>query len=70
MKCQCEHAAHFLEHERVQRVPAPLTPNGNPGHRYGQDFSDLFIVGVRTPYGTFSVCKDCARDCYQDYERI
>lgn len=51
--CECEHAAHF---ERDKR-----TPNGNPGHKWGAKFATR--VPVKTPYGTFHVCVDCASDC-------
>lgn len=39
------------------------TPNGNPGHKYGVRFHELAVVNVKTPYGTFRVCRDCADDC-------
>lgn len=60
MECECEHAAHFPEDKK-------LTLNGNPGHKYGAKFSPDYIVPVKTPYGIFRVCKDCANDCYQHF---
>lgn len=59
MKCECEHAAHF--HDEGKK-----TPFGNPGHKYGQDFHKL--ESVKTPYGTFKVCVDCAVDCLNEYK--
>lgn len=61
--CECEHAAHMHDEE-----PRKNTPNGNPGHRYAQIFSPLYILKVRTEFGTFRVCKDCAKDCLGHYE--
>lgn len=51
--CECEHAAHLYAGE--------LTPHGNPGHKYMQRFMQL--APVKTAYGTFRVCPDCAKDC-------
>lgn len=56
--CQCEHTAHIAERA--------MTPNGNPGHRYGVNFFDTNLTTVKTPYGTFRVCRDCRADCFQD----
>lgn len=56
-KCECEHEAHFGDGN---------TPNGNHGHKYGVYFAHHYIVPVKTAYGTFNVCKDCAGDCYSD----
>lgn len=61
--CQCEHVAHLDYDKR----PQPLTPNGNPSHKYGARFHDSYLGGVETPYGKFVVCKDCARDCLAEY---
>lgn len=55
-KCQCEHISHFETDKQ--------TPNGNPGHDYGQGFHMLFVKQTR--YGNFAVCKDCLHDCMQD----
>jgi hypothetical protein len=55
--CLCEHIAHSDRNER--------TPNGNPGHTYGARYHPTFLVNVKTPYGTFLVCKDCAKDCHR-----
>lgn len=54
--CECEHAAHV---DRNRRTPA-----GNPGHRYGAPFFNL--KRVRTVFGHFDVCEDCARDCLSE----
>jgi hypothetical protein len=59
MKCECEHESHFGE---------SYTPNGNPGHSYGARFSENFLRKVQTPYGQFTVCTDCANDCYHPDE--
>jgi hypothetical protein len=53
--CECEHVSHF---DKKKRSPA-----GNPNHRYGTKFAESFITPVKTPYGTFHVCDDCAKDC-------
>jgi len=52
--CECEHISH-IERDR-------LTPNGNPGHKYGQSF--YAIEPVKTICGTFHLCKDCREDCF------
>jgi len=57
--CECEHIAHFADEKRK-------TPNGNPGHVYGQPFVETSLVNKGTPYGKFLVCKDCASDCLFD----
>lgn len=54
-KCECEHESHFCYAN---------TPNGNPAHKYGVYYAQSFITPVKTPFGTFNVCKDCAEDCY------
>ena len=59
-KCKCEHSGHFGD----------KTPNGNPGHKYEASFMPSFLVAVHSPYGDFIVCKDCAKDCYQDCPEI
>jgi len=56
--CECEHVAHF---ERT------LTPHGNAGHKYGARFVPAVIVSVKTPVGTFKVCRDCEDDCLHLY---
>lgn len=58
-QCQCEHIAHFESDKR--------TPNGNPSHRADSFFHLDFIEPVKTPYGTFHVCRDCANDCYETW---
>jgi hypothetical protein len=55
--CECEHVSHF-EHDK-------RSPNGNPTHKYGQKFYEHHMTIVKTEYGTFHVCKDCANDCHQ-----
>jgi len=60
--CECEHVCH--EHGG----PFKLSPNGNPGHKYGASkFAAGFIIPVKTSCGTFNVCKDCAEDCLFEY---
>lgn len=66
--CECEHAAHFPED--VPETGVTHTPNGNPAHNYGAVFVESNVVGVRTPYGIFHVCRDCAADCYQNYHQV
>ena len=51
--CECEHISH-LEYEK--------TPNGKEGHDYG--IKSTILIPVKTPFGTFNVCPDCANDCY------
>lgn len=65
--CECEHAAHFPEDAYPNIVK---TPNGNHAHNYGAIFLHAGIVGVRTPYGVFHVCRDCAGDCYQNFPQV
>lgn len=61
--CECEHSCHFHD-------TGKLSPNGNPGHRYGQPFAESYIVRVRTDGQTERVCKDCANDCRVHGERL
>ena len=58
--CECEHKAH---------TERGTTPNGNPGHRYGQGFTFRSLVPVATPYGTLVTCEDCAKDCMAEFPR-
>ena len=58
-KCECEHASHF-DHSK-------FSPNGNPNHKYGIKYNDKFIQSIKTPFGTFNVCRDCAKDCYAEF---
>lgn len=58
--CQCEHRCHESSGKRT--VPAPLSPAGNPGHRYGAKFYD--VQPVITTYGKFNLCRDCREDCH------
>jgi len=61
--CECEHSSHFYRTggERT------LSPYGNPTHKYGVKFNSTILRGVKTPFGTFNVCKDCATDCLDAY---
>jgi hypothetical protein len=61
MSCECEHAAH------LDKTHTILTPNTDPGHRYGMAFYPHCMVTVQTPYGKFRVCQSCAADCYQGF---
>ena len=60
-QCQCEHACH----DSYQSRPGALikSPNGNPGHRYGQKFEERALKSVKTAWGTFEVCPSCLGDC-------
>lgn len=57
--CQCEHGSHFLNGD----YGATQTPNGNPGHAFGIKYFERYLRIVKTTYGRFEVCKDCAEDC-------
>lgn len=57
--CECEHIAHL--------EPGRYTPNGNPGHKYGQRFVQGQLTPVKTDCGTFKVCPSCKVDCLQHY---
>jgi hypothetical protein len=57
-KCECEHESHFC---------FAHTPNNNPAHKYGVHFAKNYMVRKITPYGIFTVCSDCANDCYAQY---
>ena len=59
MDCECEHVCHMDTSKR--------SPLGNPGHKYGAKFHSLYCEQIKTPYGTFRVCRDCAKDCYAMY---
>lgn len=67
-RCECEHIAHASS-EYPLEIKA-LTPNGNPGHEFYTQFNERAIVHVRSPYGIYRVCKDCAADCMHDYPVI
>jgi hypothetical protein len=58
--CRCEHIAHTAREAR--------TPNGNPGHSYGVRFSPSLLRDLKTPYGVFRVCADCADDCLAEHD--
>ena len=57
--CECEHVGHT--------EPGEHTPNGNPGHKYLAKYHDSYVKRVKTPYGVFQLCRDCAEDCYHTY---
>lgn len=61
--CECEHACHHAD-------TGAVSPNGNPGHRYGAKFVVGKLVTVRTDGQTERVCPDCAADCRQNGERL
>jgi hypothetical protein len=63
VECECEHASHFPEEKK-------LSPNGNPNHKYGQGYCAHYMVTVQTPFGKFTVCRECADDCYAQFEKI
>lgn len=56
--CECEHRSHFKD-------SGELSPNGNPGHKYGVHYQ-RGMVAVKTGFGTIIVCEDCNTDCWQD----
>ena len=58
--CQCEHVAHTSEGMKALET----TPNGNAGHPYGETDENAQLVDIKTTWGTFTVCKDCAEDCH------
>lgn len=64
LACQCEHVAHMRDANIHSR-----TPNGNHGHIYGIEYSDTYMCIVKTPWGSFTICKDCSDDCYANFER-
>lgn len=59
LACQCEHRAHFEKDAR--------TPYGNPGHKYGVQYARGYTQVVKTPWSSFTVCRDCADDCLDAY---
>lgn len=60
LHCECEHASHFDE------VLQHLHESSNKKHPYGENgFLDL--QEVKTPHGTFHVCRDCAETCLMDF---
>lgn len=68
--CGCEHTAHFFG--STLDGPRQHTPHGNPGHAYGTRFVLRVLAPLKTAYGTFTVCADCASDCLapDQYVRI
>lgn len=56
--CECEHAAHF-DCEGQPQV----------GHDYWALFNRFTVSNVKTPYGTFAVCRTCRETCYSTYIR-
>jgi hypothetical protein len=59
-QCECEHIAHFPDEQAK-------TPNGNIGHSYGKPTGEL--TPIKTEWGTFKVCLDCASDCLGHYAK-
>lgn len=51
--CECEHADHF---------------DDCPSHPYGKECDLERMTFVRTPFGTFTVCVDCARTHLKQFE--
>lgn len=58
--CECEHISHLDLSKR--------SPNGNPNHKYGVKFFPRYLVEVKTPWGTYTVCNGCSEDCLRDYK--
>lgn len=46
--CECEHTAHF-----------PGVTDGPGHHAYNADREDEILRDVKTPYGIFTICRDC-----------
>ena len=59
MRCECEHVRHFEDEI--------LAPSTKKGHEYNAEFDATEAHDVETPYGTFTVCSDCDRDCFTFY---
>ena len=53
--CQCENLCHCHDE----------SPD-KPGHEYGATFDVEDLTEVRTIFGRFVVCVDCARTCLAD----
>lgn len=51
--CQCENDKHFRSSFRVP----------SKGHPYGAEFLPSGLCTVATPYGDFTVCRECATTC-------
>ena len=65
-RCECEHVAHGSE-----SYPSYYkTPHGNPGHDFYAVFAETALVKVKTPFGIFRCCPDCASDCYTQFPRL
>lgn len=68
--CQCEHGCHMhgpraSAHFGVDKnAPRQMSPDGNPSHQYGTEFFLGVMSRVKTPQGTYIVCKDCEEDCH------
>lgn len=56
--CQCEHTKHFSDGGRTTPIDG-----GSWGHRYGARCAST--VAIKTIYGTFNVCPECAEGCYE-----
>jgi hypothetical protein len=57
IRCECEHICHLSNLRN--------SPNGNPGHRHGQSFDIVYVKTIKTEYGTYILCRDCADDCHK-----
>lgn len=53
--CQCEHVSHDMPRQEGSHEYMAHRPAG---------------VTVATPYGRFSVCRECADTCYKDYRVV
>lgn len=55
--CECEHRDHFAN------------PDGPPPeHPYGEEVDIEKVTQIRTIFGRFTVCVDCATTCMKDQE--
>lgn len=62
--CSCENEHHF---DDKWNVPGPHRSTHH--HEYGEVFGKSELVEVKTPFGTFEVCKACADNCLKEYPR-
>lgn len=56
--CECENKAHFSIRAGDKTIPK---------HIYGHMVDSSNMTQVKTPYGTFNVCRDCRNNCHKEY---
>lgn len=71
-RCDCEHISHMWKDPRFAPPGSErkASPNGNPNHKYGQEFHERAVVRIRTTYGPLVVCQDCLSDCQYGSEVV